>query len=145
MNRWDFFAGAPMWSTRGLEMHHKVIDRLYVLRMILPTATMTLAVFNFLINFTAASFAEAFKYGFFKTNRPIRCGCDRLRDVDHDAVRRLDFLCPAQRDRSERRRLSRRASSSISRHIGRPGADFHAPNRTVRVDRISPNHLLFRA
>ena len=49
---WDFFASALMWSTRGLEMHRKVIDRVYVPRIILPIATMTPAVFNFLINFT---------------------------------------------------------------------------------------------
>jgi lipopolysaccharide transport system permease protein len=49
---WDFFASALMWSTRGLEMHRKVIDRVYVPRVILPIATMTPAVFNFLINFT---------------------------------------------------------------------------------------------
>ena len=50
---WDFFASALMWSTRGLEMHRKVIDRVYVPRVILPIATMTPAVFNFLINFVA--------------------------------------------------------------------------------------------
>jgi lipopolysaccharide transport system permease protein len=49
---WDFFASALMWSTRGLEMHRKVIERVYVPRVILPIATMTPAVFNFLINFT---------------------------------------------------------------------------------------------
>ena len=50
---WDYFASALMWSTRGLEMHRKVIDRVYVPRVILPIATMTPAVFNFLINFAA--------------------------------------------------------------------------------------------
>src|SRR6185295_14133624 len=49
---WDFFQSALMWSTRGLEMHRKVIDRVYVPRVILPIATMTPAIFNFLINFT---------------------------------------------------------------------------------------------
>ena len=47
---WNFFATALMWSTRGLEMHRKVIDRVYVPRVILPIATMTPAIFNFLIN-----------------------------------------------------------------------------------------------
>src|SRR5882672_7845194 len=50
---WDFFSSALMWSTRGLEMHRKVIDRVYVPRVILPIATMTPAIFNFLINFVA--------------------------------------------------------------------------------------------
>ena len=53
---WDFFGSALMWSTRGLEMHRKVIDRVYVPRVILPIATMTPAVFNFLINFTVTVF-----------------------------------------------------------------------------------------
>jgi lipopolysaccharide transport system permease protein len=50
---WDFFASALLWSTRGLEMHRKVMDRVYVPRVILPIASMTPAVFNFLINLTA--------------------------------------------------------------------------------------------
>jgi lipopolysaccharide transport system permease protein len=49
---WNYFASALMWSTRGLEMHRKVIDRVYVPRVILPIATMTPAIFDFLINFT---------------------------------------------------------------------------------------------
>jgi lipopolysaccharide transport system permease protein len=47
---WDLFANALMWSTRGLEMHRKVLDRVYVPRVILPIATTTPAVFNFLIS-----------------------------------------------------------------------------------------------
>jgi lipopolysaccharide transport system permease protein len=47
---WNFFAAALMWSTRGLEMHRKVIDRVYVPRVILPIATITPAIFNLLIN-----------------------------------------------------------------------------------------------
>jgi lipopolysaccharide transport system permease protein len=50
---WDLFASAMAWSTRGLEMHSKVIGRVYVPRVILPIATMTPAVFNFLINLAA--------------------------------------------------------------------------------------------
>ena len=52
---WDFFASALMWSTRGLEMHRKVIDRVYVPRLILPIATMTPAIFNFLVNFSVTA------------------------------------------------------------------------------------------
>lgn len=47
---WDLFSNALMWSTRGLEMHRKVLDRVYVPRVILPIATTTPAVFNFLIS-----------------------------------------------------------------------------------------------
>jgi lipopolysaccharide transport system permease protein len=53
---WEFFASALMWSTRGLEMHRKVIDQVYVPRVILPIATMTPAVFTFLLNVTVTMF-----------------------------------------------------------------------------------------
>jgi lipopolysaccharide transport system permease protein len=64
---WDLFASALMWSTRGLEMHRKVLDRVYVPRIILPVATMTPALFNFLINFTATVFVILYYWAKDKT------------------------------------------------------------------------------
>jgi lipopolysaccharide transport system permease protein len=57
---WDFFQSALMWSTRGLEMHRKVMDRVYVPRVILPIATMTPAIFSILINSTVTAGVVAY-------------------------------------------------------------------------------------
>lgn len=57
---WDLFANALMWSTRGLEMHRKVLDRVYVPRVILPIATTTPAVFNFLVGAAVAIVVVAY-------------------------------------------------------------------------------------
>lgn len=46
---WNVFAGALMWSTRGLEMHRGVLQHVYVPRVILPIATMTPSLFYLLI------------------------------------------------------------------------------------------------
>jgi len=57
---WDFFASGLMWSTRGLEMHRKVMERVYMPRVILPIATMTPAAFNFLINFSVTALVAVY-------------------------------------------------------------------------------------
>jgi lipopolysaccharide transport system permease protein len=57
---WNLFAGALMWTTRGLELNRRVVSQVYVPRVILPIATTAPALFEFLLNLGVLAFATAF-------------------------------------------------------------------------------------
>jgi lipopolysaccharide transport system permease protein len=47
---WDLFAQATMWGTRSLQMNRAFLTRIYIPRLILPIATMSPAIINFVIH-----------------------------------------------------------------------------------------------
>jgi lipopolysaccharide transport system permease protein len=59
---WDLFSGCLMWSTRSLQMNRGFIGRLYFPRVIVPAATMALALVNFLIMLGIMGVALAYYY-----------------------------------------------------------------------------------
>jgi lipopolysaccharide transport system permease protein len=46
---WDLFASCLMWATRSLQMNRSFLGRMYFPRVIVPAATMSLALVNFAI------------------------------------------------------------------------------------------------
>lgn len=51
---WDLFNQATVWGTRSLEMNRAFLTRIYIPRLILPIATMTPAILNFVIHLAIA-------------------------------------------------------------------------------------------
>ncbi|NOT45049.1 MAG: ABC transporter permease [Acidobacteria bacterium] len=47
---WNLFQGSLMWSTRGLELNRKVLDEVYVPRIIMPIASMAPSALDFAFN-----------------------------------------------------------------------------------------------
>lgn len=47
---WDFFSGALMWGTRGLEMNRGLVDQVYLPRILMPLATMAPAALTLLFS-----------------------------------------------------------------------------------------------
>lgn len=59
---WDLFSSALMWSTRSLQLNRGTLGRMYFPRIIVPAATMALAIVNFLIMLAVMGVALGYYY-----------------------------------------------------------------------------------